>query len=167
MISNTTAAPSRPSGNTMSIGCTGCPANLTLLSIGGSSVRRPRLQEQVAPGRRACPGATRGLAADLLLGLFQCCQVALHSLHRFLQVSLQLRLLYCRQHLILDLLNIALMELDLMLNESPVEFSPCLPLQLRRHCGTIAGADTPAGSRRQRDIELLRQGGHFLAVLAV
>ena len=73
-------------------------------------------------GEILSPRHSRRLAAYLLLCLLQCRQVALHFLQRFLQVRLNLRLLYRRQQLALNLLNVVLMKLELMLHEGAIEF---------------------------------------------
>src|SRR5687768_11306717 len=70
--------------------------------------------------REDLSGATPDLACYLLFRLFQCREVPLHFLERLLQVGLELRLLYSRQQLTLDLPDVVLMKLDLMLNEGTI-----------------------------------------------
>src|SRR3954465_11995353 len=151
MMSKITAVARSPSGNTISIGCTGCPANLTLLSI------------MVF----LCPGLWFRSATELLLHLLQAAQMSLHRGQGFLQVSLDLLVLQRWHDLGLDLLDIRLVIVYFMLDKRLVELAPGLALQLRRHGGTIGRADAPPFGRRQIDVELLRQRPNLLAILPV
>src|SRR5215204_798179 len=151
MMSKMTAVARSPSGNTMSIGCTGCPANLTLLSI------------MVF----LSPGLWSRLATELLLHLLKTAQVTLHCSQRLLQVCLDLLVLHRRHDLGLDLVDVRLMIVYFMLDERLVEVAPGFTLQVGWHGNTVRRGDAPALSRRQSDVELLRQGLYLLAVLRV
>src|SRR3954447_4661676 len=151
MMSKITAVARSPSGNTISMGCTGCPANLTLLSI------------MVF----LCPGLWFRSATKLLLHLLKAAQVSLHRCQRLLQVSLDLLVLQRRHDLGLDLLDVRLVIVYFMLDKRLVELAAGLALQLRRHGGTIGRADAPALGRRQIDVQLLRQRPNLLPILGV
>src|SRR3954454_9768808 len=140
MMSKITAVARSPSGNTISMGCTGCPANLTLLSI------------MVF----LCPGLWFRSATELLLHLLKAAQVSLHRGQRLLQVGLDLLILQRWHDLGLDLLDVRLVIVDFMLDERLVEVASRLALQLRRHGGTVRRTDAPALGRCQIDTELLR-----------
>src|SRR5215210_667541 len=120
MMSKITAVAKRPSGNTMSMGWTGCPANLTLLSMVASST-----------------SVAVASAPELLLYLLQAAKVPLQVGHRLLQICLELIVLDRRQDLILDPLDVRPMIVDLMLNERLVEIRTRLALEIGRHGHTV------------------------------
>src|SRR5687768_5675310 len=110
-ISNATAVPSNPSGNTISIGCMACPNSLALLSM-------VRTSAGSAP------------AAQVLLQLLGGREVPFHRRCGLLQIVPQLRLIRRRQQLVADLVNVLLVGLDLRLDERLVELLAALPRQL-------------------------------------
>src|SRR5215216_6656424 len=152
MMSKITAVARRPSGNTMSIGCTGCPANLALLSIVASWSEPSWLEVPLAP--------------ELLLHPLQATQVSLHVGQGLLQISFEL-VVNRRKCLTPDPVDVGLMGVDLKLDERLVELRSGRGLEILGHGNAVAGGNTSALARGQCHIQLFRQGTDLLAVLGV